>query len=62
MEIVNYMLVRKLFPQKQLIYDGLYPSDKVYPGADIYPSEANANGTLPEKTGLRLWFKENTII
>lgn len=62
MEIVNDMLVSKLFPQKQLIYDGLYPSGKAYPGADIYPSEASASGTVAKKTGLRMWFKENAII
>ena len=62
MEIVNDMLVNKLFPRKQLTYDGLYPSSKVYPGADIYPSEKSVSGTLPKKTGLRMWFKENAII
>lgn len=62
MEIVNDMLVNKLFPKKKLIYDGLYPSGKVYPGVDIYPSETSASGTVAKKTGLRMWFKENAII
>ena len=62
MEIVNDMLVGKLFPQKQFIYDGLHPSSKIYPGEDVYPSEMSASGALPKKTGLRMWFKENTII
>lgn len=60
--ILNDMLVNKLFLKGQIVSEGLYPTDILYPGNDILPAGKVASGTNLKKIGLRWWFKKNSII
>lgn len=60
--IVNDMLVNKLFPKKQWVYENLFPASTLYPSNDVYPAGKTTNDTTSKKTALRFWFKKNSII
>lgn len=48
--IVNDMLVNKLFPKKQLVYEDLYPTNALYPNNDIFPKEQTDKSLCPAST------------